>query len=85
MEDIAARWVALDVLDDRQVIGPIDIEGDEGVDARIGGEAATQLRPSDRYRDRVGIEAVNDSRNLTFTTQATRRASAFHAPGLGAQ
>ena len=60
MEDIA-RWVALDVLDDRQVVGPIDIEGDEGVDARIGGEAATQLRPSDRYRDRVGIEAVNDS------------------------
>ena len=85
MEDIAARWVALDVLDDRQVIGPIDIEGDEGVDARIGGEAATQLGPGDRYRDRVGIEAVDDGGDLAFATEATGRAGAFRASGLGAQ
>ncbi len=77
--------MTLDVLDDRRVVGAIDIvEGDEGVDARIGGEAATQLGPGDRHGDRVGIKAVDDGGNLAFTTEPTGRAG-LPCAGLGAQ
>ena len=70
VQDVAAHRVALQVLDDGEVLLAVDVEGDEGVEAGLGGERPAQLGPRHGDRDGVTAQAVDDARHLALGTQA---------------
>ena len=48
VQHVAAHRVALQVLHDGEVALAVDVEGDQGVGARLGAEGPAQLRPRAR-------------------------------------
>ena len=71
--DVAHRVadrVPLEVLDDRQLRLAVDLQVEQGVEARVGGQRRPQVTPVDRHRDRVGAVAVDHGRDLAFGPKA---------------
>ena len=85
VQDVAPHRVALQVLHDGEVGLAVDVEGDQGVGARLGAEGTAQLRPGHGDGDRVTAEAVDDARHPALGPQARGRAGAGDAAGFGGE
>ena len=85
MEHVATDRVTLEVLDDGEIGLTIDIEGDEGVDAGLGGQHPTQVGPGHGHRHGVAAEAVDDSGDATVGAQTVRGAGTGGAARCGGE
>src|SRR5690606_7943825 len=71
--DVVAHRVALQLADDAQLVGAVDVEGDDGVEAGVGGERLAQRTAVDGEGHRVLAEPVQDARDLALVAEPVRR------------
>jgi hypothetical protein len=65
--------------------GSIDIQVDEGIETGFSMQYTVKLSAIDGDRLSLHVLAVHNSRNLTGSTEAPRRAAPLGPPGLSAQ
>jgi len=81
--DRALDRVALEVLDDRRVAAPVDLQVEDGVDTGRTAERDTQVTPLDGDADRVHPVAVEHARDVPLGAQPTGCGRASGTAGVG--
>ena len=83
VDDRPADRVALEVLDDGQVLVSVDLQGDQGVEAGVGGQGGAQVGPLDGDGDGVPAQAVDDGRDLAVPDGRRRERAADPSGAAG--
>ena len=83
VHQLAPRGVALDLAGEGEDVVAVDLERDQRVGTALAGEDVPEVAGGHRDHQGVGVEAVDDRRDLAGATQPTRRARALLGALLG--